>query len=100
MEKYSNPGIVQQRAFKIYGKNAVVYFSNRKTKKYMMEDANTGRIVHFGQYYPPMEDYTKHQDESRRKNYLNRTSKIRGDWRSNPYSSNNLSRRLLWNAED
>lgn len=99
MEKYSNPKIVQQRAFEIYGKNAVVYFSNRKTKKYMME-ANTGRIVHFGQYDPPMEDYTKHQDEKRRDNYLNRTSKIRGDWRSNPYSSNNLSRRLLWNAED
>jgi hypothetical protein len=98
MEKYSNPGIVQQRAFEIYGKNAVVYFSNRKTKKYDIYDPNNKKWVSFGAL--GYEDYTKHQDESRRKNYLNRTSKIRGDWRSNPYSSNNLSRRLLWNAED
>lgn len=95
--KYSNPKIVQQRAFELYGKNAIVYFSSRTTKKYMIEDPNTGKMVYFGQYDPPMEDYTKHQDETRRENYLTRSSRIRGNWKNNDYSPNLLSMRLLWN---
>ena len=45
-----------------------------------------------------MEDYTHHKDKIRRENYLKRSSGIRGNWRDNPYSKNNISRRLLWNA--
>lgn len=42
------------------------------------------------------EDYTKHNDPERRLRYLARATKIKGDWKNNPYSPNNLSIRLLW----
>ena len=42
------------------------------------------------------EDYTKHHNKSRRKNYLTRTKGMLGDWKNNKYSANNLSRHILW----
>lgn len=50
--------------------------------------------IHFGQM--GYEDYTKHKDDDRRKNYLNRSSNIKGQWKANKYSPNNLSIHLLW----
>ena len=35
--------------------------------------------------------------ETRRKNYLKRSSAIKGNWRNNPKSRNNLSMGILWN---
>ena len=68
--------------------------STRKNKKYMiMKDDN--KYVHFGDLR--YEDFTKHQDKERLKNYLSRASKIKGNWRNNKYSPNNLSINLLWN---
>ena len=32
-------------------------------------------------------------------NYLKRSSKIKGNWKNNLYSPNNLSRKIIW-AED
>jgi hypothetical protein len=32
----------------------------------------------------------------RRKNYLTRTANMRGNWKDNKYSKNNLSRRIIW----
>lgn len=93
IEKFSNPKKVQENAKKYLGKDAVVYLSTKKEKKYMVKDPN-GKWVHFGQM--DYEDFTKHQDEKRRKNYLTRTANIKGDWKSNKYSPNNLSRNLLW----
>jgi hypothetical protein len=54
------------------------------------------KVVHFGAF--GMEDYTKHQDEKRRSNYLARATKIKGDWKNDKYSPNNLSIHLLWNG--
>ena len=34
--------------------------------------------------------------EMRRMNYLNRSAGIRGDWKKNGYSPNNLSRNIIW----
>ena len=51
-------------------------------------------MIHFGQL--GYEDYTKHNDEKRRERYLKRTANIRGDWKENKFSPNNLSRNLLW----
>lgn len=34
--------------------------------------------------------------DERRNLYLIRSSKIKGNWKSSPYSPNNLSRRILW----
>ena len=42
------------------------------------------------------EDYLKHNDETRKKNYLLRSGNIKGNWKNNPYSPNNLSRNILW----
>ena len=52
------------------------------------------KLINFGQM--GYEDYTKHNDELRRYNYIQRTSKIRGNWKQNKYSPNNLSRTILW----
>jgi hypothetical protein len=93
LEEYSNPRIVQQRAFKLFGKDAKIYRSSKKDKKYQILTPD-GKWVHFGQL--PYEDFTKHQDAVRRQNYLNRATKIKGDWKSDPYSPNNLAIRLLW----
>lgn len=91
--KWSNPQQAQKLAYKYLGKNADLYVSTKKDKKYMIQDPN-GKWVHFGQI--GYEDYTKHQDDKRRKNYLTRTANMRGNWRDNPYSANNLSRNILW----
>ncbi len=93
--KYSNPEIAQKNANKYLGKQALLYTSTRKDKKYMIKDPD-GKWVHFGGMNPPMEDFTKHKDEKRRNAYLSRATKIKGDWKDNPYSSNNLSIHILW----
>ena len=54
----------------------------------------TGRWIHFGQM--GYEDFTKHKDPVRRHNYLTRTAFMKGNWKLNKYSANNLSRSLLW----
>jgi hypothetical protein len=53
-----------------------------------------GKWVHFGD--TNYEDYTYHQNETRRQNYLNRANNIKGNWANDPYSANNLSINLLW----
>ena len=76
----------------IYNKS--VEPSTRKNKKYMiMNDDN--KYIHFGD--SRFEDYTKHQDEERRKRYLSRATKIKGNWKKDKYSPNSLSQNLLWN---
>ena len=68
-------------------------FYRMKEKKYMITTPH-GNIVHFGQM--GYEDFTKHKNKTRRKNYLTRSRKIKGDWKKNKYSPNNLSIHLLW----
>jgi hypothetical protein len=74
------------------GSNAGLYVSTRKNKKYML--FNGCKTVHFGQL--PYEDYTKHKNKTRRQNYLRRATNIKGDWKKDPYSPNNLAIHLLW----
>jgi hypothetical protein len=90
---FSNPLKAQQKAFKIYGDKAILYRSNTKTKKYAIKAPN-GRIVNFGQM--GYEDFLKHENVARKMNYLNRSANIKGNWKNDPYSPNNLSRRILW----
>jgi hypothetical protein len=96
INKYSNPLKVRKNLNKYLGKEVELYLSSNPKKKYMIKNPQ-GRWVHFGQMNPPMEDYTKHQDINRKNKYLARATKIRGEWKDNPYSSNNLSINLLWN---
>ena len=90
---YSNPTEVYRLAKKYLGKKAKIGLSTKKEKKYMVTTPD-GKIVHFGQM--GYEDYTKHKNKTRRKNYLTRSGRIKGDWKKNKYSPNNLSRKLLW----
>jgi hypothetical protein len=91
--KYSNPPEVYRLASKYLGKKAKIGLSTKKNKKYMVTTPE-GKIVHFGQM--GYEDFTKHKNKTRRKNYLTRSRKIKGNWKSDKYSPNNLSIHLLW----
>ena len=90
---YSNPTEVYRRAKNYLGKTVKIGLSTKKEKKYMVKTPD-GKIVHFGQM--GYEDFTKHKNKTRQKNYLTRSSRIRGDWKDNKYSANNLAIRLLW----
>ena len=93
---YSTPRIAQRMAYKYLGriKTAKLYPARNPAKKYMVFDPKNNKWVNFGQI--GYEDYTKHHDKTRRKNYLTRTKGMLGDWKSNKYSANNLSRSILW----
>ena len=68
--------------------------STRKNEKYMiMNDDN--KYIHFGD--SRYQDFTKHQDLERLKSYLSRATKIKGNWKKDKYSPNNLAINLLWN---
>ena len=45
------------------------------------------KYVHFGD--SRYEDFTQHKDKDRQQKYLNRSSKIKGNWKDNKYSPNN-----------
>jgi len=85
LEDYSNPKEVERKA-KRYG--VKVFRSTKRDKKYMIYHNGW---VHFGAM--GYEDYTKHRNKTRRKNYLTRSAGIHGDTK---YSANQLSRNILW----
>lgn len=93
ISKYSNPPEVYRLASKYLGKKAKIGLSTKKNKKYMVTTPD-GKIVHFGEM--GYEDFTRHKNKTRRKNYLTRSRKIRGNWKSDKYSANNLAIHLLW----
>lgn len=94
LRKYSNPAQAQKMAYKYLGKTAKLYPANNPQKKYKIYDRKKEKWINFGQI--GYEDYTKHKDKTRRKNYLTRTKGMLGNWKNNPYSANNLSRNILW----
>jgi len=91
--KWSNPIQVRKMADKYLGKDVPIFISTKPKKKYMVKDPDD-KWVHFGQL--DYEDFTHHKSDTRRKNYLTRTANMRGNWRDNKYSANNLSRNILW----
>jgi hypothetical protein len=99
LNKVSNFKIVEKNLNK-YCKSLNIpvlklYISNKSNKKYMIYDAfNKDKWVHFGDM--DYEDFTKHKDNQRRESYLKRASNMKGNWRNNPLSANNLSIHLLW----
>jgi hypothetical protein len=90
---YSDISKVERNATRYFGKRVSLYLSQRKNKKFCIQKPD-GSWVHFGQM--GYEDFTKHQDPNRQRNYLVRSGNIKGDWQNDPYSPNNLSRNLLW----
>lgn len=93
LRKWSNPEEVLKKAEKYLGKDIDLYISSKKGKKYMVQNPQ-GKWVHFGQL--GFQDFTKHQDEKRRENYLKRTANMKGNWKNDKYSANNLARNILW----
>ena len=92
----SNPTIVKRNLKKYIPTNTPeLFISNRKNKKYQILNPETNKFVHFGSLV--YQDFTKHQDLQRQKNYLVRAMNINGNWRTDRYSANNLSMFLLWN---
>ena len=94
INEFSNPKIVFQKAKKYLGTNALIQLSDKKDKKYMVFNPESNKWIYFGQM--GYEDFTKHQDTIRRERYLKRTANMKGDWKDNKYSPNNLSRNILW----
>ena len=90
----SNPEIVYKNAQRWFGRNVIITFSTNPKKKYMIYNPIKNLWIHFGQ--AGYEDFTYHQDKRRQQNYLKRSNAIKGNWKTNPYSPNNLSRNLLW----
>jgi hypothetical protein len=92
IDDFSNPLIAERNAKSYLGKNAKLLLSSRKDKKYMIIHNN--KKVHFGAM--GYEDFTKHKNKERRDAYLKRATKIKGDWKDNKYSPNNLAINILW----
>ena len=79
---------------KLYlGNDVTILQSTRKNKKIMILKPDN-KYVHFGD--SRYEDFTQHKDKDRQQKYLNRSSKIKGNWKDNKYSPNNLSMNILW----
>ena len=91
----SNPILVLRNAQKYFNDpNIQLFLSTRPEKKYMMFDDKNNKWVHFGSMQH--QDFTHHQDLKRKNNYIRRSSNIRGNWKNNKMSPNNLSIHLLW----
>ena len=92
--KYSNPKTVLRNAKKYLGNDVKIYLSSKPEKKYMVFNPDKNNWVHFGQM--GYEDFTKHLNPIRRNSYLQRTAFMKGNWKNDKYSPNNLSRNILW----
>ena len=93
LKLFSNYNVAKQKTREYLGDDVKLLISPRKDKKYRVYDPN-GKAVDFGQM--GFQDHTRHQDEKRRENYLRRATNIKGNWKNNPYSANNLSLHVLW----
>ena len=94
INKWSNPETVKGKWKAYKDKNAGdLFIANDGKHKYYIITPD-GKKVYFGAI--GYEDYTKSGDAVKRKAYLARASKIRGNWKSDKYSANNLSINLLW----
>ena len=91
LNQFSSPVKAAKNAKKYLG--VPLLKSTRKDKKYMVLNPE-GKLVHFGQI--GYEDFTKHKDQKRRDSYLKRATKIAGNWKTNPYSPNNLALNIRW----
>jgi hypothetical protein len=84
----------KKNAIKYLGKKIDFKISDKKAKKFMVFNPEKNKWIYFGQM--GYEDFLKHQDPIRRNSYLKRTANIKGDWKDDKYSPNNLARNILW----
>jgi hypothetical protein len=93
--KVTNIKKAQENATAIYKELGTLFISEKKDKKFKIYDPLNKKWVHFG--HSDFEDFLKHGDNDRRYRYLKRSTAIKGDWKANPWSANNLSIWILWN---
>lgn len=55
-----------------------------------------GKVVKFGRL--GYSDFILTGDDTKRKGYLARATKIKGDWKQNKFSPNMLAIRILWSG--
>jgi hypothetical protein len=94
IKKVSNPDKALANTKKYLGKNGTLYPSEKSKYKYKVFNPNTNKFVYFGSML--YEDYLKHGDKIRKNNYLLRSGNIKGNWKDDKYSANNLARNILW----
>lgn len=90
----SNPNKAQEKAYDYLGPDAKLYLADDNIHKYQIYNPKSNRWIRFGSI--SYQDFTFHKDLKRRDNYIKRASNIEGNWKSNPYSPNNLSIKILW----
>jgi len=92
INEISNPKTVFKN-FKRYkgSDDATIALSPKPDKKYVVSVGN--RNIHFGSTLP---DFTKTGNMERRFRYLQRARNIKGKWKHDKYSANNLAINLLW----
>lgn len=89
--KYSDPFKVVRNAQKLYGDDVLITVSSLPTKKYMIMNPHTSKWIHFGEM--GMEDFTKHNDKQRRRNFKQRNRA----WKHHDkYSPAYMSYYLTW----
>lgn len=94
LQRWSDPATARRRAKALFP-GSTLRPSTRRAKKYMLlPPGRTTGWVHFGEM--GYTDFTRHRDLERRRLYLARSARVRGNWRRNKYSANNLARRILW----
>jgi len=84
---------VLKNAKSYLGNDVIILPSTRKNKKFMIMNPDN-KYVHFGD--KRYEDFTQHKNKDRQQNYLKRSRNIKGNWKNNKYSPNNLSMNILW----
>ena len=84
---------VLKNAKSYLGNDVIILPSTRKNKKFMIMKPDN-KYVHFGD--KRYEDFTQHKNKDRQQNYLKISSNIKGNWKNNKYSPNNLSMNILW----
>ena len=85
----SNPNISQSKANKYFGEKVNLYLADDNKHKYKIFDPNINKWIKFGSIN--FSDYTHHKNIDRMKRYRARAERIKGDWKNNQYSPNNLS---------
>jgi hypothetical protein len=90
--KWSNPAQVKQNANKYFSNDVPIYLSNRKDKKYMLQNPD-GKWIHFGQI--GFKDGTL-DDEDREKR-IKRFKSRNARWANSPkWAASSLAFHLLW----
>jgi hypothetical protein len=89
--KYSNPQTVRKLVDKFYGEDVPLYISSRSTKKYAIQNPETGKMIHFGMW--GAQDATHHKNKNRITMFRMRNAK----WRlADRWSPAYASYFLLW----